>query len=86
MWRRRAESTFLFPTYLGRSKETLLAGYKTVKYIYVIKVVSAPKKSILKIKSLSNIHVFKFAFGSIERKTVCICLACVAGVLGVTIL
>ena len=27
MWRRRAESTFLFPTYLGRSKETLLAGY-----------------------------------------------------------
>ena len=29
MWRRRAESTFLFPTYLGRSKETLLAGYMT---------------------------------------------------------
>ena len=26
MWRRRAESTFLFPTYLGRLKETLLAG------------------------------------------------------------
>ena len=28
MWRLRAESTFLFPNYLGRSKETLLAGYK----------------------------------------------------------
>ena len=26
---RLAESTFLFPTYLGRSKETLLAGYKS---------------------------------------------------------
>ena len=28
MWRRRAETTFRFPTYLGRSKETLLARYK----------------------------------------------------------
>ena len=33
---------------------------KTVKYVH--KVVSAPKKSILKFNGLSNIHIFKFAF------------------------
>ena len=34
---------------------------KTVNYIH--KLVSAPKKSILKFNALSNIHIFKFAFG-----------------------
>ena len=33
---------------------------KTVKYIH--KVVSDPKKSILKFNGLSNIHIFSFAF------------------------
>ena len=43
---------------------------KTVNYIH--KLVSAPKRSILKFNGLGNIHIFKFAFGCLVFTSYCL--------------
>ena len=50
-----------FQLYFYFCSFSIVTFSKAVKYIH--KVVSSPKKSILKFNGLSNIHIFKFAFG-----------------------
>ena len=58
MWRRRAESTFLFPTYLGRSKETARRVQKPLcdklqdmlHYAMIEKFVATLRKALRKVE------------------------------------